>query len=149
MSLRRSTLAALALLAGALSAPAQISSRLTTNAPIVNFRLPTFTPSGHRDWLIRGAEARLPTDQLINLRDLMLTIFSGDAADRVDTILLSPAATIHTDEQVATGEQSLRVIGENFEATGLQWRYDHRARHVTIHQQVRVSFTTELRNLLQ
>lgn len=149
MSFRLLVLGPLALLAGALTAPAQISSRLTSDAPVVNFRLPTFTPAGHRDWFIRGAEARLPSDKLINLRDLMLTIFSGDAADRVETIFLSPAATILTDEQVATGDQTLRVIGDNFEATGIQWRYDHRARHVTIHRQVRVSFTTELKHLLQ
>lgn len=97
----------------------------------------------------RGSEATLITSHEIQVIDLNLTIFSGDAATRVDTILLSPAATFLPDAKIARGEKSVRYIGENIEASGTRWVYRHDAKKISLDGDVRVTFSAELKNLLQ
>lgn len=139
----------LCLLSAAALAPAQSTTRIATDAPIVNFRLPTFTPEGFRQWLVRGTEARLVSAKEIDIRELTLTVFSGDEHDRIDTMLLSPLAKVFTDTQVVSGPDSIRVIRDDLEASGKQWTYDHREKRVSMQQKVRVTFRAELKNFLQ
>ncbi len=145
---RRAALAALLLAAAAL-APGQVTTRVTSDAPIVNFRLPTFTADGHREWLVRGSEARMPSLQEVDVRELTLTIFSGDAAERIDTMILSPVARVLPEQQTVAGPETIRVINDELEASGADWSYDHRAKRISIRKDVRVAFRAELRNLLQ
>jgi lipopolysaccharide export system protein LptC len=128
----------------------QRSAQISPEAPIVNFRLPTYTtPGGYRAWLVRGSEARVLGPNAIDVRELTLTIFTGDARDRIETMILSPAARVAPDDQVATGEESIRVINDDFEATGTGWRYDHKEKKVSITRQVRVVLHGELKGLLK
>jgi len=129
--------------------PAQTSTRIANDAPIVNFRLPTFTPEGFRQWLVRGTEARLINSKEIDIRELTLTVFSGDVSDRIETMLLSPQAKVLADQQVASGTGSIRVINDTLEATGEQWTYDHREKRISMRKNVHVTFRAELKNLLQ
>jgi hypothetical protein len=142
-------LALVAALAAAAAAPGQVTTRIASDAPIVNFRLPTFTAEGHREWLVRGSEARMPSLQEVDVRELTLTIFTGDASERIDTIILSPVAKVLTEPQVVTGPEAIRVLNDEFEASGADWRYDHRAKRISIRKDVRVAFRAELKNLLQ
>lgn len=148
---RRLTRALLPALAGglALAASAQSPTRLSSDAPILNWRLPSFTPEGHRESLVRGTEARLLPDGNVDLQDLTLTLFVGDATNRIETILLSPAARVLTEERAITGRSAIRVINDQFEARGTGWRYEHRTKRVSLEKNVRVTFTAELANLLQ
>ena len=140
-------LAALLLLAAAVPAAAQ--TNFSTNAPIVNFRLPTFTPEGNREWLVRGSEARILSQDLIDIRELTLAIFKGDATEHVDTMILSPAARVQPSTAVATGDATLRVLNDDFEVTGRAWRYDHRQKRVSIAKDVHVVFKAELKDYLK
>ncbi|MBI2516720.1 MAG: hypothetical protein HYV95_07360 [Opitutae bacterium] len=135
--------------AGAVPASAQSSTSISGSAPIINFRLPTFTPDGHRSWLIRGSEARFATPKEIDVKQLTLTIFSGDETDRIETMLLSPAAKVLPEPQIATGDDVIRVIDDHFEASGAQWRYEHREKRVSIAKNVRVVFRAELKDFLK
>ena len=81
--------------------------------------------------------------------DLNLTLFSGDAASRVETILLSPAATFLPDDKVAQGEKSVRFIGDEIEASGTRWVYRHGEKKISLDGSVHVTFNAELKNLLQ
>jgi len=134
-----------------LAAPlrAQVATEISPDAPIVNFRLPTFTPEGYRAWLVRGSEARMLSKAEIEVRELTMTVFSGNEADRIQTMLLSPQARVFPQPQVVTGDRSIRVIDDQFEATGESWRYEHREKRVSIAKNVRVTFRAELKNLLQ
>jgi hypothetical protein len=132
-----------------LSAPAQSTTRIATDAPIVNFRLPTFTREGFREWLVRGTEARLVSATEVDIRELTLTEFSGDESDRITTMLLSPLARVMTDTRVASGPSTIRVLTDTLEATGEEWTYDHREKRVSMRKNVRVTFRAELKNLLQ
>lgn len=145
---RVGALAAL-VLAAASPGSAQVATQVASDAPIVNFRLPTFTADGHRDWLVRGSEARTTDGRAVDVRELSLTIFRGDASERIDTMILSPIARVLPEEQTVTGPGAIRVIDEEFEAGGTDWSYDHQAKRISIRKDVRVAFRTELRNLLQ
>ena len=139
-------------LAFALPALAENSTRVSTKAPIINFSLPTFTnPDGYRNWLIRGSEAWITEQNIIDVKELSLTVFSGDASNRIDTMMLSPSARVRTDEQVITGDTTLRVINLNdgFEATGEGWKYTNKDKTVTLFKKVRVVLRAEFKNLLK
>jgi LPS export ABC transporter protein LptC len=142
---RLSVLFALAVL----SAPAQNSTHVSTGAPIVNFRLPSFTPDGHRAWLVRGSEAQITDKNEIAVKQLTMSVFANDGSDRIQTVMLSPQALVIPNEQVAGGTEAIRVISDNFEATGIGWHYDHKTKIVSIYRHVRVTLQTELKDILK
>lgn len=139
----------LGLLVLVVAATAQTRKSSTSDAPILNFSLPSFTPEGNRAWLIRGSEARAASPQEIHVTSLNMTVFRGDEAGTIDTIMLSADATVRPDAQVVTGKGAIRVINDEFEASGAGWSYDHAEKKVSIERNVRVTFRAELSNLLQ
>ena len=138
--------AALAVVESALAAGTQISA----DKPVINFRLPNFTPDGFRAWLVRGSEAYyVPKTNQINIKELTLSVFSGKADDKVTTMILSPTATVFPAESVVTGDSTIRVINDDFEATGTGWRYAHKEKKTVIQKKVRVTFHAEFKNFLK
>lgn len=125
------------------------TTRVATDKPIVNFRLPDFTPEGYRSSLVRGTEARYALEGLVDIRELNLTIFTGDADDKIETVILSPSARIKLADRQVTGEESIRIINDRFEATGHNWTYDHEAKRVSITKNVRVILHTQLNDILK
>lgn len=130
-------------------AAAQISTRVSSDAPVVNFRLPTFTDDGYRAWLVRGSEARLISAKEIDVNEFTMTVFTGDATERITTMILSPVARLLPEQQVVHGPGSIRVIDDEFEASGQDWRYAHQEKRVSIGKNVRVAFRAQLKDLLQ
>ena len=120
-----------------------------TAAPAVNWVLPLFSDKeGYRTMTLRGTEVR-PTGQTVTVTNLNITIFSGDAAARVDSILLSPAAVFFPKENRVSGDQSVRFIQDDVEVTGTRWSYDHRAKKVSLRENVRVTFRAKLNDILK
>jgi hypothetical protein len=117
--------------------------------PTKNFILPTFTPEGYRSMLVRGSEARMLTLRLIQLDDMNLTVFSGDASNRVDSVLLSPIAIISLDNDTAHGPGAVRLIRNDLDLTGEQWTYDRANKKISIARNVHVVFNTELKDMLK
>ncbi len=118
-------------------------------APAVNWVLPIFTDKeGYRSMTLRGSEVR-PAGKSIAVTDLSITVFSGDAAAQVDTILLSPAAIFSPKENVARGDSAVRLIRDDVEITGVGWRYDHAGKKVSLQQSVRVVFRAQLNDILK
>ena len=139
----------LAALAGAAAWAA--STQISTDKTIINFRSSTFTPEGFRSWLIRGSEALVHPDQhQITVTELTLSIFPGKAEnEKVETMILSPTAEVLPEESVVTGQKTIRVINDEFEATGSGWRYEHKEKKVSITRNVRVVFHAELKDFLK
>ena len=118
-------------------------------APAVNWVLPIFTDKeGFRSMTLRGSEIR-PATNRIAVTDLSITIFSGDAAAQIDSMLLSPAALFLPKENRASGDKSVRFIRDDVEVTGVGWTYDHKARKVSLRQNVRVTFRAQLQDILK
>lgn len=133
----------------AASAGLAATTQITPEKPIINFRLPLFTPEGNRSWLIRGSEARFQKEGQVDITGLNLSIFTGLADGKVETLILSPAARVVPDDQLARGNDSIRVVNDRFEATGSHWTYSHRDKKVSIGKNVRVVLHTQLKDILQ
>ncbi|HEX2861280.1 MAG TPA: LPS export ABC transporter periplasmic protein LptC [Lacunisphaera sp.] len=124
-------------------------TQLTPDKPIVNFRLPEFTAEGHRSWLVRGSEARYQPEGFVDISGLNLSIFTGDADGKVETLILSPTAQVVPSDQIARGDDSIRVVNDGFEATGFQWTYSHKDKKISIGKNVRVVLRTQLKDILK
>jgi hypothetical protein len=125
------------------------NTQFSTDQPVVNFRLPMFNAEGYRAWLVRGSEARYGTGDEIGITELSLSIFSGKADEKVDTLILSPSAVVRRADSVVTGASTIRVISDQFEATGTDWSYAHKDKKVSIAKHVRVSFRAEFKDFLK
>jgi len=118
-------------------------------APALNWVLPIFTDKeGYRSMTLRGSEVR-PFRGGVTVTDLSITIFSGDAKPAVDSMLLSPVARFVPKENRAAGEKSVRFIRDDIEVTGVGWTYDHAARKISLQQNVRVTFSAQLNDILK
>jgi hypothetical protein len=108
-----------------------------------------FTPEGYRSMTMGGDEAHQVTTDQTDVSNLKIFVFSGDAASRVTTIILSPAASFFEKEQRASGPASVRVIRDDGEITGEDWTYERAGDKVAIHRNVRVQFKEQLPGLLK
>ena len=123
--------------------------RLTNGMAVINFRVPTFSREGYRSWLLCGSEGLYVNQNELAVTNLNLTVFAGNASNRVDSIFLSPAATALINEGQVYGPGVVRLVTDDFEATGEEWLYDHRQKKVSIHKNVHVVFRTQLKNILR
>lgn len=115
-----------------------------------NWSLHTFSDAdGFRELSVRGSEVHPAGPDKIAVTDLSITVYSGDAAAQVDTMLLSPAALFFSKENRASGEKSVRMIRDDLEATGDRWTYEHAEKKVSLDGHVRIVFNAELTNLLK
>lgn len=131
-------LAPLPLLPGAATEP-------TATTPALNWVLPIFTDEeGHRSMTLRGSAVAPSPGGAIAVTELSITVFSGDAASRVETLLLSREATFFPKENRAAGEKGVRVIRDELEVTGEDWSYDHTGKKVSIRRNVRVTYRAQL-----
>lgn len=126
--------------------------QFSTDKPVVNFRLPWFNGDGYRTWMVRGSEARYANENRIGIKDLTLTIFSGQPDEKVDTLILSPNAVVHLadpESAVVAGPTTIRVISDQFEASGQDWSYARKDKKVSIGKNVRVTFQAEFKDFLK
>lgn len=122
----------------------------SAGVPAKNWVLPLFTAKeGYRNMTLRGSEVRPVGNSRIDVSDLSITIFSGDAAAHVETMLLSPAATFFPKEQRAIGAKSVRLIRDDIEVTGEGWTYEHLGKKVSLARNVRVVFSAQLNDILK
>ena len=119
-------------------------------SPAKNWVLPLFTDKeGFRTMTLRGSEARAVGANRIDVVDLNIMVFSGDATARVDSVLLSPQASFFPKEDRATGEKSVRLVRDDVEVTGEGWSYDHATKKVSLAQNARVVFRAQLNDILK
>lgn len=126
-----------------------VTTQIAPDKPIVNFRLPDFTPEGNRAWLVRGSEARFVNAGQVDIKELNLTLFTGQADGKIETLILSPSAQVRVKDMLARGSESIRVINDSFEATGEDWSYLHKEKRVSIGRNVRVVLHTQLNDILK
>ncbi|MDP3073442.1 MAG: hypothetical protein Q8N18_24335 [Opitutaceae bacterium] len=130
-------------------APPPAPAAPAASAPAINWVLPIFTDKeGFRSMTLRGTEVR-PAGKNIAVTDLSITIFSGDAASRVDSMLLSPAAVFFPKENRASGDGAVRYISDQADVTGTGWTYDHSTKKVSIQKNVRIILHAQLNNILK
>jgi len=127
------------------------AASVETTSPVKNFSLPTFTKEGYRSALLRGNEALFVSAQQVDVSGMQLTLFTGDATSRVETVIVSPAARYFPERKVAEGERSVRVLYDDVEMSGTRWnyRYDDKQSKIVIDGNVRVIFHAQLKDILK
>ena len=140
---------ALAFAAAVLPGANEPATAFTAGAPVADFRVTTFTKEGYRSWLLSGSQGVYVNQNQLDVTELNLTVFVGDASNRIDSIFLSPAATAFVNDRQVRGPGPLRLITDDFEATGEDWFYDQAAKKVSIRKNVRVVFHAELQSILR
>ncbi|HEY0969071.1 MAG TPA: hypothetical protein VGD88_16890 [Opitutaceae bacterium] len=123
--------------------------QISAPAPVKNFSLPFFNEAGNRTLLVRGNEAILTNPRQPAFTDMTVTMFAGDASNRVESVLLSKAATVDTTTSIIEGTDTVRFVRDDIEVTGETWRYEHNARRIVIQRKARVVFRAELPLLLK
>ena len=123
-----------------------------TNAPVKKFRLPQFNQEGFRTGLLEGDEARIVSENQIDITEMHFTVFSGTEANTVDTTLLAPTATIHIPDPqhiVVEGKGAVRVVRSDLDASGVDWTYWHAEKKVSMRKNVHVVIRSEMADLLK
>jgi hypothetical protein len=145
-ALEKGRWAAIALLASVPCAPAQDS---TIAPPARNWTLPLFTKEGYRQMTLRGDEVRPITSDRVDITGMNVTVFSGTADAKVDSVLLSPEATFMISEKIARGDKSVRLIRDDVEVSGVGWTYDYNQKKVLISRHAHVVFHSALPDILK
>lgn len=139
-ALRRTrTLTSLAFVSFASFASAQIP-RVSAPAPAKNYTFSLFSERGYHELHGRGASADLSNPNRIGLNELSLTLFKGDAARTVDTVILSEQAVFEPQKELVSGPTVVRLVRDDLEATGENWVYDHPAKKILIQRNARIVF---------
>ena len=125
------------------------AASVETNSPVKNISLPTFTKDDYRSVLLHGNEALFVSAQQINVSGMQLTLFAGDATNRVETVIISPEARYFPGRNVAEGEHNVRVLRDDVEMSGTKWTYDKDQIKVVLDGNVRVIFHVQLKDILK
>jgi hypothetical protein len=122
----------------------------TLGPPAKNWVLPLFTDKeGFRAMTIRGSEAQAVGAKRIEITNLNITAFIGDATARVDAVLLAPSAHFFPDDKRAAGEKNVRFIRDEMEVTGERWTFSQTEKRVLIDSNVRVVLHAQLPAILK
>jgi hypothetical protein len=143
---RKSLAAAVAFLGATLLGIAQDAA---VAPPAKNWTLPLFTKEGYRQMTLKGSEVRPINADRIDITGLDVTVFSGGPEGKVDTVILSPQASFMINEKIAKGDQSVRMVRDDVDVTGLGWTYFYNEKKVLIFHNAHVVFHSGLPQLLK
>jgi hypothetical protein len=125
------------------------ADQIRAAAPIKNFRLPTFTPEGYRESMLRAGEATIPDPEHISVRDMELTLFTRTAEGNIDARIVAPSASFLTRERVVRGDDTVLLERADLTVTGADWSYDHKAQKLVISRAAHIIFRAPIGNLIK
>lgn len=108
------------------------ADQIRAASPIKNFRLPTFTVEGYREFMLRAGEAIIPDPSRIDVREMELTVFTRDKKEQIDSMIAAPSATFLPKEQIVSGKETVRMERSDLTVTGSDWTYDHKNQKLII-----------------
>ena len=126
-----------------------LEARLVPDAPILDFKLPMFGPNGYKVWELRGREGHYINEEQIDVLDMSLRLYSGEADLKIHTTIESPAATMLVNRNRAEGQSEIKITGDQFQIRGENWRWHGDTHTVTVDKNVRVIFQQRLAGILK
>lgn len=136
--------------AGTNRPPAAAGKPAIETGPAIGWVFPVFTDKeGYHLITLRGAAARIAGADRIDVTDFSAFVFTGDATERVETVLLSPQASFFPKDNRAAGNSTVRLIHDDIEVTGRGWTYDRDSKRVSLAHDVRVTFNAQLNDILK
>ncbi len=98
---------------------------------------------------LRGDEVRPISADRIDISGMIVTVFSGDAQAKVDSVISSPEATFMINEKIARGDKSVHLVRDDVEVTGDDWTYFYNEKRVLIARNARVVFHAAMPDILK
>jgi len=132
-------------------APAAPAGGNVISEPMQNWVLPLFSATGFRSMTLRGNEAQVISKNRIDVKEINITVFSGDAATKITTSVLSTEASYFPAQNLAEGPSHVHIIHyiDGTDASGDNWTYDFKREKVSIRHDVRVEFQQALNDPLK
>jgi lipopolysaccharide export system protein LptC len=118
-------------------------------APAINWSSNLFTKDNFRSMTLHGSRASFSATDEVDVTDLHLTAYSGDAVNKIETVVRASSATFLPRQNVARGETGVQVTRDDLEATGIHWVYDHGQKKVSLTGKVRIVFYAEIKDILK
>jgi hypothetical protein len=122
---------------------AATESFLSLQAPIQKFFLPIFTAEGKKQWDVEGQEATINNLDRVEIKHMKMRIFSSNDSSG-EWCIESPSAYVFIKSAVVEGRGQLLVQGQGFRASGNDWQWFGKKRHLVVHQRVEVRFDPRL-----
>jgi predicted phosphodiesterase len=117
--------------------------------PARNWTLPLFTKEGFHQMTLRGDEVRPVSADRIDVTGMNVTVFSGNADAKVDSVLVSPQATFLLNEKIARGDRAVRLVRDDVDVRGEGWNYSYNEKKVLIFRHAHVVFHSALPDMLK
>lgn len=123
-------------------------SQMVSSAPVREFSLPRFGKDGYKIWNLKGSEGYYINEERIDVVNMILCIFSGDARGEVETCIESPQASIFIKQNQARSDETLQINNLSYHIEGEKWIWDGNQKKIVVQQNVHVTFNQELRDSL-
>jgi hypothetical protein len=118
--------------------------------PAIGWVFPVFTDKeGYHFVTLRGTSARMLNADQIEVTGFSAVQFTGDATERVESVLISPKAIFYPKQNRAAGDSAIRLIHDDIEVNGVGWTYDRNTKNVSLAHDVRVTFHAQLNDILK
>ena len=127
----------------------QEERRVSTSAPVKNYKVSFFSDEGFPRVRVVGESADLKDAQNIKLTGMELILYTGTADRDTEATLTAPVAILQPDEELVSGPEAVRLVRPDLELDGKAWRYDHRESRIHIRREARVVFKVPLEGLLE
>ena len=138
------------LLAGVMALPDPAAfAQMEPDAPVKNFTLPRFGDDGFRVWSLRGQLGIYVSDSQIDVQGMQLRVFDSEDPEQLKLQIESPEATLHVQENRATGPGSLLVLAPNYSIAGQNWEWEGDTDTIIVKQNARVAFSENLADILR
>lgn len=124
-------------------------AQIIPDAPVIDFKLPMFGENGYKIWELQGDEGRYVNAGRIDVINLKLRVYSGDESLALDTTIESPKAIMLVRRNRALSNDSIRMLGANYEIMGTDWIWEGSNRTLSVKKNVRVNFNDTLTDILK
>ncbi len=128
------------LLAICLLIPLMLQAQLVPQEPVKNFQLPMFGENGYRTWELSGDEGRYISADKIEVSQMKMKVFSGDASSTIENRIESPLAMLFVSKNIAIGQGPIRITATTYRIDGQRWFWDGKTRSVVVSQKASVIF---------
>lgn len=120
--------------------PLALNAQMVPQQPVKNFQLPMFGENGYRTWELSGDEGKYLSADKIEVKQMRMKVFSGDAASVIENRIESPLATLFVSKNIAIGQGPIRISASNYRIDGERWFWDGKTRSVVVSQKASVIF---------
>ena len=136
-------------LVAAISFVSAQDARVATSAPVKNYSVSFFSDAGYHRMRDKGGTADLQDRDQVRVEEMTLTLFSGEADRRVESVLIAPVAILNPENELVRGPEAVRLVRDDLELYGEDWSYDHRAREIHLRRGAHIIFNTSLADYLK